>query len=113
MVLLSTSTHKGHFRHLYGSLESPIQAMLMKSRGLLCELGSPWKQFWTSRDHDGMIVQENRGIELIMEHFTLHPIDFALPQQAMRNFVPLLYLTPFVLDFALPLVGSAKFRTPT
>ena len=60
-----------------------------------------------------MIAQEDGGIELVLNHFTLHPINFALPHQALQNFAPLHYLTPSLLDFALSQVGGAKFSTFT
>ena len=58
-----------------------------------------------------MIVQEDRGFEPILEHFTLHQCDFALLSHVVLNFTPLPYLSCSLLDFALPTLGSAKFRT--
>ena len=66
-----------------------------------------------SWDHEGMISQEDRGFEPVLELFTLHPYDFTLLQQAMRHFAPLPYLSCSQLDFVLSLLNSAKFHTTT
>ena len=74
---------------------------MRKSRGILFELRSLWKQFRTSWDFDGMIMQEEEEIEHVLE-------NFALPQQAVRNFAQQHYLTPSLLNFALLPISSAK-----
>ena len=55
-----------------------------------------------------MIAKDDGGSEPVLEHFTLNPIDFALPQQVVRNFTPLRYLTPLLLDFVLLHSSSMK-----
>ena len=41
------------------------------------------KVIQSSWDLEGMILQEDGGIEAIMEDFTLQPCDFALTLQSM------------------------------
>ena len=62
-----------------------------------------------SWDQEGMIVQEDRGIGLVLEDFALYPCDFALHLQAVQNFISLPRISYLVSDFALLQPGSAKF----
>ena len=46
-----------------------------------------------------MITLEDGGFERVLEHFTLHPFDFALTSQLVRNFAPSPNLSDLITRF--------------
>ena len=49
-----------------------------------------------SWDHEGMILQEDRGKEHILKHFALQQRDFSLTLQSVQNSAPSPHLSGLI-----------------